>query len=121
MMSKSNATASGGRAVSFEVRGAATQPDFQLFYAVSDKEFGLSLLAHREPGKDGYFMLRVSPKTELDEREVSAKDVIFVLDTSGSMADDGKMRKRKPRCVTASARSHRVTASTSSPSRAKST
>ena len=81
--------------VSFEARGAAAQPDFQLFYAVSDKEFGLSLLAHREPGKDGYFMLRVSPKTELDEREVSAKDVIFVLDTSGSMADDGKMEKAK--------------------------
>ena len=81
--------------VSFEVRGAAAQPDFQLFYAVSDKEFGLSLLTHREPGKDGYFMLRVSPKTELDEREVSAKDVIFVLDTSGSMADDGKMEKAK--------------------------
>jgi len=80
---------------SFEARGSAAQPDFQLFYTVSEKDFGLSLLTHREPAKDGYFMLRVSPKAELDEREISAKDVVFVLDTSGSMAEDGKMEKAK--------------------------
>ncbi len=80
--------------LSFESRAAAGQ-DFQLFYALSDQDFGLSLLTYREPGKDGYFLLLVSPKAELDEREVSAKDVIFVLDTSGSMAEDGKMEKAK--------------------------
>ncbi len=81
--------------LSFEVRAAASQPDFQLFYTLSDQEFGLSLLTHREPGKDGFFMLLVSPKAELDEKEVQAKDVIFVLDTSGSMAEEGKMEKAK--------------------------
>jgi Ca-activated chloride channel family protein len=81
--------------VYFEARGATAQPDFQLFYTLSDQDFGLTLLVHREPGKDGYFMLRVSPKAELDERETSAKDVIFVLDTSGSMAEDGKMEKAR--------------------------
>jgi Ca-activated chloride channel family protein len=81
--------------VTFEVRGTSAQPDFQLFYTVSDKDFGLSLLTYREPAKDGYFMLRVAPKTELDERDVQPKDIIFVLDTSGSMADDGKIEKAK--------------------------
>ena len=80
---------------SFEVRGTGAQPDLQLFYNVSDKDFGLSLLAYREPAKDGYFMLRVAPKTELDERDVQPKDIVFVLDTSGSMADDGKMDKAR--------------------------
>lgn len=80
--------------LSFESRAVA-QSDFQLFYALSDQDFGLSLLTYREPGKDGYFLLLVSPKAELDEREVSAKDVIFVLDTSGSMSEDGKMDKAK--------------------------
>ena len=79
--------------LSFEVRASSSQPDFRLFYTLSEQEVGLSLLAHREPGKDGYFMLLVSPKAELDERETAAKDVIFVLDTSGSMADDGKIGK----------------------------
>jgi Ca-activated chloride channel family protein len=78
---------------SFEAHGA--QPDFQLFYTVSDKDFGLSLLTYREPAKDGYFMLRIAPQTELDERDAQAKDIIFVIDTSGSMADDGKMEKAR--------------------------
>jgi Ca-activated chloride channel family protein len=80
--------------LSFESR-AVSQQDFQLFYTLLDRDFGLSLLTHREPGKDGYFLLLVSPKAELDEREVAAKDIIFVLDTSGSMAEEGKMDKAK--------------------------
>jgi hypothetical protein len=81
--------------VSFEVRATASIPDFRLFYTLSDKEFGLSLLTHREPGKDGFFMLLVSPKAELEEKDVSAKDVVFVLDTSGSMSEEGKMEKAR--------------------------
>jgi len=80
--------------LSFESRAAA-QTDFQLFYTLSNQDFGLSLLTYREPAKDGFFLLLVSPKAELDEREVAAKDVIFVLDTSGSMSEDGKMDKAK--------------------------
>src|SRR5262249_41822623 len=81
--------------LSFESRAGSSQRDFQLFYTLSDQDFGLSLLTHREPGKDGYFMLLVSPKAELDEKDVSSKEVIFVLDTSGSMAEMGKMEKAK--------------------------
>src|SRR5262249_50161424 len=79
----------------FESRAGSTQQDFQLFYTLSDQDFGLSLLTHREPGKDGFFMLLVSLKAELDEKDVSAKEVIFVLDTSGSMSEQGKMEKAK--------------------------
>src|SRR5262245_43021933 len=81
--------------LSFEVRASASQPDFQLFYTLSEKDFGMSLMTYREPGKDGYFMLLVSPKAELDSTEVLAKDIIFVVDTSGSMAEDGKIEKAK--------------------------
>ncbi|MGE0886363.1 MAG: VIT domain-containing protein [Blastocatellales bacterium] len=81
--------------ISFEASASAAQPDFQLFYNFSEQDFGASLLTFREPGKDGYFMLLVSPKAQLDEREVAAKEVVFVLDTSGSMGEDGKMEKAK--------------------------
>lgn len=81
--------------VSFETSAAAGQADFQLFYTLSAQDFGASLLTYREPAKDGYFLLLVSPKAQLNEREVVAKDLIFVLDTSGSMADEGKMDKAK--------------------------
>jgi Ca-activated chloride channel homolog len=79
--------------VSFESERNRAPQDFQLFYALSAADFGLSLLTHREPGKDGYFLLTVSPKDNWAEAEYAAKDVVFVLDTSGSMAEEGKMGK----------------------------
>ncbi len=81
--------------ITFETRATGSQPDLQLFYTFSEQEFGASLLTHREPGKDGYFMLLLAPKAELDEKAISAKEIVFVLDTSGSMADDGKMEKAR--------------------------
>lgn len=79
--------------VSFETKD--NDNDFQLFYGLSDADFGLSLVTYREPGKDGYFMLLLSPKDDLSERELVNKDIVFVLDTSGSMADEGKMEKAR--------------------------
>lgn len=80
--------------ISFESPGGSAQ-DFQLFYALSRDDFGLSLLTYREPGKDGYFLLMLSPKDEISEQEYAAKDIVFVLDTSGSMAEEGKMEKAR--------------------------
>jgi Ca-activated chloride channel family protein len=69
--------------------------DFQLFYALSSEDFGVTLLTHREPGKDGYYLLMISPKDDWSEQEYTAKDIVFVLDTSGSMAEAGKMEKAR--------------------------
>jgi Ca-activated chloride channel family protein len=63
--------------------GDATSPDFELYYTVSPEEIGLTLLSYKEPGQDGFFLLLVAPGIE--PGEVVAKDVILVLDTSGSM------------------------------------
>lgn len=79
--------------VSFEINN--NDNDFQLFYGLSENDFGLSLLTYREAGKDGYFLLMLSPKDQLAERELVNKDIVFVLDTSGSMADEGKMEKAR--------------------------
>ncbi len=79
--------------VSFETN--SSDNDFQLFYGLSNNDFGMSLLTYREAGKDGYFLLQLSPKDNLSERELINKDIVFVLDTSGSMADEGKMEKAR--------------------------
>lgn len=79
--------------VSFETKN--NDNDFQLFYGISNNDFGMSLITYREPGKDGYFLLMLSPRDNISERELVNKDVVFVLDTSGSMADEGKMDKAK--------------------------
>lgn len=81
--------------LSFESVGNKPQQDFQLFYGVTRDDFGLSLLTYREPSKDGYFILTLSPKDAVSEREFAAKDVVFVVDTSGSMADEGKIEKAR--------------------------
>ncbi len=71
--------------VSFEAANVLPDRDFELYYTVSDEDFGLNLLSYRDAGEDGFFLLLIAPKVEVDERDVVAKDVIFVLDTSGSM------------------------------------
>ncbi|HKP68651.1 MAG TPA: VIT and VWA domain-containing protein [Pyrinomonadaceae bacterium] len=79
--------------VTFET--TTSDSDFQLFYGLSNDDFGMTLLTHREPGKDGYFLLLLSPKDDVADRELVSKDIVFVLDTSGSMADEGKMDKAR--------------------------
>lgn len=75
---------------------SGNQPqDFQLFYGLSREDFGVTLLTHREPGKDGYYLLMISPKDDWSDQEYVAKDIVFVLDTSGSMAEEGKMEKAR--------------------------
>jgi len=80
--------------LSFEGAGEEAQKDFQLYYSLSEKEFGLALLTHREPAKDGFFLLMISPKVNIDEKDRVAKDVVFVFDTSGSMSGE-KMEQAK--------------------------
>ena len=79
--------------VSFETNN--NDNDFQLFYGLSNNDFGMSLLTYREPGKDGYFLLQLSPKDNITDSQLVNKDIVFVLDTSGSMADEGKMEKAR--------------------------
>jgi len=81
--------------VSFESDSGKEQQDFQLFYSLSKDDFGLTLLTSREAGKDGYFLLMISPKDDWSDKEYSAKDIVFVVDTSGSMAEAGKMEKAR--------------------------
>jgi len=67
--------------------GSNVQPnrDFICYYTLSKKDFGIDLIALREDGEDGFFMLLISPKQDVDESEIINKDITFVLDKSGSM------------------------------------
>jgi Ca-activated chloride channel family protein len=59
--------------------------DFRLFWVADKDDLGLRVLAYRPSGKeDGFFMLLGNPTGAAAEKVVD-KDVVFVLDTSGSM------------------------------------
>ena len=79
--------------VSFEESNVVPDKDFALYYSFSKKDFGLNLLCQRNAGDDGYFMLMISPKTDFQAREIGTKDIVFVLDTSGSMRDNNKIEQ----------------------------
>lgn len=63
--------------------------DFLLYYSLDPNDIAATLLTHRpETGKPGYFMLLISPQVDLSDNHVQAKDLVLVLDTSGSMAGE---------------------------------
>lgn len=60
--------------------------DFSLYYGISNDEISVNLLTFREgANQDGFFMLLVQPPLDVPEDEILPKDVIVVLDQSGSM------------------------------------
>jgi len=71
--------------IGYEDRHVKPDTDFTLYYSVAQKEVGLNLLSYRSPGDDGFFLLLIAPRLEVRDEEAVAKDVICVLDTSGSM------------------------------------
>lgn len=80
--------------VSYEEANVRPETDFALYYSVAEEAIGLNLLSFREGDEDGFFLLLVAPKVEIDPAQVVAKDVLIVLDTSGSMEGD-KLRQAK--------------------------
>src|SRR5205085_11476892 len=77
----------GEARVHFEAAHGTLDKDFQLFYALGGQDVGLTVLTHRPTkGEDGWFLMLVSPRAELSETQQVARDMVFVLDTSGSMA-----------------------------------
>jgi Ca-activated chloride channel family protein len=72
--------------VGYEETDVRPDRDFVLYYTVSPEDVGLNLLSYKpDAAGDGFFLLLAAPKVEIDARQVIAKDVILVLDTSGSM------------------------------------
>jgi Ca-activated chloride channel family protein len=80
---------------SFEKQNYKPAENLKIFYTVSTKDLGAGLLTFREKDQDGYFMLMIAPREELEEKKILPKDVTFVLDTSGSMSGDKIVQARK--------------------------
>ena len=68
--------------------------DFLLYYAVSTEQMGMTLLTYRAPGEDGVFLLIATPPQAFTAAAAIPKDLVFVLDTSGSMSG-GKIEQTK--------------------------
>ena len=68
------------------LKSLATIPnkDFILKFEVAGRKIEEGLLTHRGP-QGGFFSLMLQPPERVTETEVTPKEIVFVLDTSGSM------------------------------------
>src|SRR5262245_48916637 len=74
--------------VTFERNQALLDKDFQLFYTSGHKEVGLTAMQYRPiSSENGYFLMLVSPNMEISQSNVIPRDVVLVVDTSGSMSN----------------------------------
>lgn len=82
-------TKTGDKAASVHYEEGNILPlkDFILYYSVLPEEMGMTLITYKTAQEDGFFLLIVSPNVNQEETVLS-KDLIFVLDTSGSMSGD---------------------------------
>ena len=68
------------------VEGWVPDASFRLYLGGGDGLVATRLLAHREAGEDGYFALLFAPVVDVES--VVPRDVVLVLDVSGSMEGD---------------------------------
>ena len=80
----------------YQAKDVLPADDFLLFYKESNDAVGANLMTHQpQAGKDGYFLMLVSPSPRQVSGGALAKDLVVVLDHSGSMGDDRKMDQAK--------------------------
>ena len=89
-------TRSGDRAalVTYE-EGASGPQDLALMFSLQRDPLAAGVMAFREEGEDGTFLLSLSPKVEEAAVSAAPKDVVFVVDRSGSMQEGGKIDQAK--------------------------
>ncbi len=71
--------------VSFEGGREALSGDLTIRYRLAATDHALRFTAHRQGSADGAFMLRITPKSGVQAADVIGRDVVFVIDISGSM------------------------------------
>ncbi len=74
--------------VTWSAKDTKPDTDMELYYSVSDDDLGVDVISYKQPGEDGYFMLLASPHREVTKTAEAAKNVVFVLDRTGSMMGD---------------------------------
>ncbi len=83
--------------IGYEAYDVKPDTDFVLYYSVGETE-AFHLLSFRDPfdpaDPDGFFMLMMAPRPDAGESKV-AKDVLIVLDKSGSMDGEKYMQAQQ--------------------------
>ncbi len=71
--------------ISYLERNVRPDRDFDLYYSVSPDAIAANVLSYKPYDEDGFFLLLVTPPLAGQDQPIADKDVVIVLDTSGSM------------------------------------
>lgn len=70
----------------YEAYNTKETTNFNLYYSLASEAIDVNLLTYRESAsEDGFFLLLIAPPVEADDSQIQPRDVIIVLDQSGSM------------------------------------
>lgn len=79
----------------WSAEGIRPDNDFRLFWTVSSDEVGATLFSYRpDTSEDGYFLLLASPRVDSGGQKIIPKNIILVLDVSGSMQGEKIVQAR---------------------------
>ena len=78
---------------SLEMEDVPLRGPFAFYVFLGEEALGAHLLSWKKGAEDGYFLLSIDPAT--DDIPVMPKDIVFVLDASGSMRGEKMEQARK--------------------------
>ena len=81
--------------VGYEAANVRPDMDWQLYFSQETGDLGVNLLTYKPADEEGFFLLLASPAVDTKSARIVPKDVVFVLDTSGSMAGAKLEQARK--------------------------
>lgn len=81
--------------VAFNAKNIKPDTDFELLFMSKKEDLDATLMTYKTGEDDGFFLLLASPGIDAKNQKIIAKDVVFVLDTSGSMAGNKLTQAKK--------------------------
>lgn len=74
--------------VTYSEQDVKPDRDFVLYYSASSDDIGMHLLTYNSTDEDGFYLFMASPKYDIEDSDIVAKRLVFVLDRSGSMTGE---------------------------------
>lgn len=71
--------------ITYQAAEGRPASEFDLYFGTAGAPIGVDLLSYKPADEDGFFVLLAAPAVALAREEVVARDIVVVLDTSGSM------------------------------------
>lgn len=70
------------------------EKNFVLYFSQDNSEVSVNTLSYKGNGENGYFLMTIRPPKDILDQKVLPKNVVLVLDTSGSMSGDKIVQAR---------------------------